>query len=345
MLEKVESDDGTTRTFEYFWGVDKAGSEQGADGVGGLLAVSVDGAFYIPCYDYNGNIVLYVSETGGIAAQYVYDPYGNVVETYGDLADAFHFGFSTQYHDRETGMVGYLRRFYRPDLGRWLNRDPIEESGGCNLFRFVTNNPITRFDTDGCFVLPIMAMPDPTPPPQPEPSPSIIDHFGFTPLPKGEEKWFERNYPGWLAEARRRFTAEIESNIDCKAASFNGPSGRINIEPSENRGGSTSNRTPDGNEQEYGDAGQSDWSADKVLGSFSIDYETPVKITYVSKSGGKRQYLWSTKMYIYDVLGSQEYDPIRQLPLVGGIVRKLTPSRGTKRATWTLSGSGECDCD
>lgn len=50
-------------------------------------------------------------------------------------------------------------------------------------------------------------------------------------------------------------------------------------------------------------------------------------------------------MYVYDVLGSQEYDPIRQLPLVGGIVGKLTPSRGAKRATWTLSGSGECDCD
>ena len=30
-----------------------------------LLAVSMDGVFYIPCYDHNGNIVRYVSETGG----------------------------------------------------------------------------------------------------------------------------------------------------------------------------------------------------------------------------------------------------------------------------------------
>lgn len=149
VMEKVESADGTARTFEYFWGADKSGSEQGAGGVGGLLAVSVDGAFHIPCYDHNGNIVLYVSETGNVAAQYTYDPYGNVVETHGDLASAFHFGFSTQYHDRETGMVGYKRRFYRPDLGRWLNRDPIEEQGGENLYCFCLNDTISKYDAFG----------------------------------------------------------------------------------------------------------------------------------------------------------------------------------------------------
>ena len=149
VLEKVEFANGATRTFEYFWGVDKSGSEQGAGGVEGLLAVSVDGVFYIPCYDHNGNIVLYVSEAGSIAAQYTYDPYGSVIDSYGNLADVFSFGFSTQYHDRETGMVGYQRRFYRPDLGRWLNRDPIEEEGGENLYAFCGNAPILYVDILG----------------------------------------------------------------------------------------------------------------------------------------------------------------------------------------------------
>ena len=149
VLERVESANGTTRTFEYFWGADKSGSEQGAGGVGGLLAVSVDGVFYIPCYDHNGNIIVYVSETGSIAAQHTYDPYGNVIDTYGSLADVFYFGFSTQYHDRETGMIGYKRRFYRPDLGRWLNRDPIEENGGENLYGFCDNNPVLYIDILG----------------------------------------------------------------------------------------------------------------------------------------------------------------------------------------------------
>ena len=149
VLERIAFADGTTRTVENFWGNDKSGTEQGAGGVEGLLAVSVDGAFYFPCYGENGNIVCYVSEQGTISAQYVYDPYGNVIESYGTLANLFSFGFSTKYHDREVDLIGYQRRFYRPDHGRWLNRDPIEESGGENLYAFCANNAISYFDPIG----------------------------------------------------------------------------------------------------------------------------------------------------------------------------------------------------
>jgi len=155
VLEEVEFADGTTRTFEYFWGLDKSGTEQGAGGVGGLLAVSMDGVFYIPCYDHNGNIILYVSETGSVAAQYTYDPYGSIIESSGPLANMFSFGFSTQYHDRETGMVGYQQRFLIPAFGRWLNRDPIEEEGGENLYACCRNNPVLYYDIQGT-VLPIL---------------------------------------------------------------------------------------------------------------------------------------------------------------------------------------------
>ena len=150
VLERVAFADGTARTFEYFWGNDLSGTEQGAGGVGGLLAVSLNGVFHIPCYDHNGNVVRYVSETGAIVAQYVYDPYGNVVESSGPLADAFTFGFSTKCRDRETGMLAYQRRFYSPGLGRWLNRDPIGVEGGENLYAFCGNNAAANYDKDGC---------------------------------------------------------------------------------------------------------------------------------------------------------------------------------------------------
>jgi RHS repeat-associated protein len=114
-----------------------------------LLAVSVDGVFYIPCYDHNGNIVRYVSEAESIAAQYTYDPYGNITDMSGALATQFSFGFSTKYHDLETGMIGYQQRFLLPIFGRWLNRDPIEEEGGNNLYVFCLNNPMDIFDPLG----------------------------------------------------------------------------------------------------------------------------------------------------------------------------------------------------
>ena len=105
----------------------------------------------VPIYDdHNGNVVCYVSETGTASAQYVYDPYGNIVESSGPLADVFAFGFSTKCRDRETGLVAYQRRFYSPGLGRWLNRDPIEERGGENLYGFCRNNTAANYDRDGC---------------------------------------------------------------------------------------------------------------------------------------------------------------------------------------------------
>ena len=149
VMERIALANGATRICEYFWGTDKSGTEQGAGGVGGLLAVSVDGAFYVPCYDHNGNIVRYVSETGGVAARYTYDPYGNITDMSGALATQFSFGFSTKYHDRETGLVAYQRRFYSPGLGRWLNRDPIEEEGGENLYGFCDNDPSGAIDPIG----------------------------------------------------------------------------------------------------------------------------------------------------------------------------------------------------
>ena len=47
LLEQVEFANGTTRTFEYFWGADKSGTEQGAGGVGGA-AGRVDGRRVLP---------------------------------------------------------------------------------------------------------------------------------------------------------------------------------------------------------------------------------------------------------------------------------------------------------
>ena len=40
-------------------------------------------------------------------------------------------------------------RYYSPELGRWVSRDPIEESGGLNLFGYVRNRPVDHIDAHG----------------------------------------------------------------------------------------------------------------------------------------------------------------------------------------------------
>ena len=47
------------------------------------------------------------------------------------------------------------RRLYSANLSRWLNRDPIEEDGGANVYAFVLNSPVVYLDANGEFVIPL----------------------------------------------------------------------------------------------------------------------------------------------------------------------------------------------
>jgi RHS repeat-associated protein len=82
-------------------------------------------------------------------ASYKYDPYGRLIASSGGLASANLMRFSSKpWHDHsETYYYGY--RFYLPEGQRWVNRDPIEEEGGVNLYRYVSNDPANWLDPDG----------------------------------------------------------------------------------------------------------------------------------------------------------------------------------------------------
>ena len=43
--------------------------------------------------------------------------------------------------------------WYSPSQQRWLNRDPIEERGGINLYRFAGNTSVNHVDPDGRVIL------------------------------------------------------------------------------------------------------------------------------------------------------------------------------------------------
>jgi RHS repeat-associated protein len=48
-----------------------------------------------------------------------------------------------------SGVRYYGFRYYSPNTGRWLSRDPMEEEGGLNLYGMVNNNPINDYDAFG----------------------------------------------------------------------------------------------------------------------------------------------------------------------------------------------------
>ena len=137
----------------YTWGLDIRESSQGAGGVAGLLMVNAgSGGIHFPAYDLNGNVMgLVKAANGTISTRYEYGPFGEVFCSVGELAGENPFQFSTKYTDFETDLVYYGYRYYSPDLGRWISRDPIEEQGGFNLYAFVNNDPINKIDALGLF--------------------------------------------------------------------------------------------------------------------------------------------------------------------------------------------------
>jgi len=57
--------------------------------------------------------------------------------------------FSSQYYDAESGLHYNTRRYFDPELGRYLSRDPVEESGGGNMYVFSNNDGINNIDPMG----------------------------------------------------------------------------------------------------------------------------------------------------------------------------------------------------
>jgi RHS repeat-associated protein len=52
----------------------------------------------------------------------------------------------------QARAVGYWGRDYDPNLQRWIQRDPIGERGGINLYDFVSNNPVNFVDPMGLYI-------------------------------------------------------------------------------------------------------------------------------------------------------------------------------------------------
>lgn len=142
-----ERDASNTVTREYLWGQSLGG------GIGGLLQLSQGGEDYSYLYDGKGNVVSVLDSAGTEVAQYRYNSFGKLVAQTGSLDQPFQF--STKRYDSQTGLNYYGYRFYNPAIERWMNRDPLGEEGGVNLYAFVQNNPVNWVDPNGEIAVPV----------------------------------------------------------------------------------------------------------------------------------------------------------------------------------------------
>ena len=85
--------------------------------------------------------------SGAVVWDRVATPFGVEVSLTGSLTQVLRFPGQT--NDPETSLNQNWHREYAPELGRYVQSDPIGLMGGVNTYAYVRGNPLTRLDPDG----------------------------------------------------------------------------------------------------------------------------------------------------------------------------------------------------
>jgi RHS repeat-associated protein len=86
----------------------------------------ISGTKYFYTRNHEGSITEMTDTSGNVVAQYQYDPFGNVTRIKGSGPDS-DFLFAGYFYHQPSGLYITAHRLYNPKLGRWLNRDPIDD--------------------------------------------------------------------------------------------------------------------------------------------------------------------------------------------------------------------------
>jgi RHS repeat-associated protein len=109
-------------------------------------AGSYAGTYYYHC-DGLGSVVALTDDEGDTVQVYEYDVYGRVGAT--DANHPNRILFTGREYDKETGLYYYRARYYNPQIGRFLQTDPIGYGAGINWYRYCRNNPLVLADPSG----------------------------------------------------------------------------------------------------------------------------------------------------------------------------------------------------
>jgi RHS repeat-associated protein len=84
---------------------------------------------------------------GTNCAKLAYDEYGNLSAA--SVATGQPYRFTGRMYDAETGMYYYRARYYTPQLGRFMQFDPIGYQSDVDLYLYVGDDPLDKTDPSG----------------------------------------------------------------------------------------------------------------------------------------------------------------------------------------------------
>ena len=120
------------------------------------VAVELNQKVYAPITDVQRNICRLVDPFAKqVVSHYNFSAFGEEQET---PKDENPWRFAAKRFDPELNLIYFGKRYYDPELARWLTTDPAGFVDSLNLYQYDLNNPFRYYDPDGelAFLLPFV---------------------------------------------------------------------------------------------------------------------------------------------------------------------------------------------
>lgn len=132
------------------------------DSDGSATSFSYNGTMYFYVKNLQGDVIRIIDLAGTEVASYVYDAWGNIKDTKGDLTvrELNPIRYRGYVYDTETSLYYLQSRYYDPFAGRFLNADIFYDTNtetplSTNMFAYGENNPANSIDPYGTLTITI----------------------------------------------------------------------------------------------------------------------------------------------------------------------------------------------
>ena len=143
----IERNTSGTTLYSYTRGVSNGGGISGIISMNKYSTKHKLSSIWYYHYDGSGNVVALTNTTGKVVQTYSYDAYGNLLAKTRSSPNSYMF--STKEYDSKSGLYYFGARYYDPEIGRWLSKDPLGMIDGPNMYLYCLNNPIVFIDPFG----------------------------------------------------------------------------------------------------------------------------------------------------------------------------------------------------
>ena len=120
------------------------------DGAGLVAKITPQNQYYFYHYDGLGSTIAITDNNGQVVNTYCYSPEG-LVGTQETIPNPFTYVGRFGVMAEGNGLYFMRARYYDPEVGRFINKDPIGYGGGLNLYTYVTNNFVGIVDPWGLY--------------------------------------------------------------------------------------------------------------------------------------------------------------------------------------------------